>query len=121
MNKKFYNSGFFYILVFIAIIGIAYWAVGDNTAGQSESVTSTEFVEYLEEDRVDEFRIQPNGSVYEIRGSFRDGQEPEVEEEDTLIFGQPERDITEFSSLILKNDVVVEEVIALARDRKSVV
>lgn len=115
-NKKFYNSGFFYIFVFVALIGIAYWAIGDDAGGQTESVSSTEFVEYLEEDRVDEFRIQPNGSIYEIQGTFRDGQTPEVEENDTAIFGQSDRSITEFSSAILRNEVIVEEVVDLARE-----
>ncbi len=116
MKKKFYNNGFFYIFVFVALIGIFYWTIGDDAGGQSESVSSTEFVEYLEEDRVDEFSIQPNGSIYEIRGTYRDGQEPEVEENDTLIFGQTDRNVKEFSSAIIRNEVMVEEVVGLARE-----
>lgn len=116
MNKKFYNSGFFYILVFIAVIGIAYWAIGDDTVGQTENVSSTEFVNYLEEDRVEEFSIQPKGSIYEVTGTFRNGQEPEVNEEDTTIFGQADRNISEFTTNIIRNDVVVDEVYNLAKD-----
>ena len=116
MNKKFYHSGFFYILVFIAVIGIAYWAIGDDTVGQTENVSSTEFVNYLEEDRVEEFSIQPKGSTYEVTGTFRNGQEPEVNEEDTTIFGQADRNISEFTTNIIRNDVVVDEVYNLAKD-----
>ena len=116
MNKKFYNSGFFYILVFIAVIGIAYWAIGDDTVGQTENVSSTEFVSYLEEDRVEEFSIQPNGSIYEVTGTFRNGQEPEVNEEETTIFGQADRNMGEFTTNIIRNDIVVEEVYNLAKD-----
>ncbi|API87911.1 cell division protein FtsH [Marinilactibacillus sp. 15R] len=114
MKKGFFNSGLFYILVFIAVIGIVSWATRGSD-GASEGFTSTEFVEFLEEDRVEEFTIQPTGGIYEISGEFREDQEPEVENNTGVsIFGNVEQDTTSFTTAILQNDSSVEEVMALA-------
>ena len=55
-----------------------------NRATESTaSITSTEFVQYLEDDRVEEYSIQPTGGVYEIR-DFQKGEElktPQMEKE----------------------------------------
>ncbi|MFL2094515.1 ATP-dependent zinc metalloprotease FtsH [Marinilactibacillus psychrotolerans] len=116
MKKGFFNSGLFYILVFIAVIGIVSWATRGSD-GASEGFTSTEFVEFLEEDRVSEFTIQPTGGIYEVSGEFRKNQEPEVENKNGIsIFGNVEQDKTNFTTAILQNDSSVEEVMALANE-----
>lgn len=116
MKKGFFNSGLFYILVFIAVIGIVSWATRGSD-GASEGFTSTEFVEFLEEDRVSEFTIQPTGGIYEVSGEFRKNQEPEVENKNGIsIFGNVEQDKTNFTTAILQNDSSVEEIMALANE-----
>lgn len=116
MKKKgFFKSGLFYVIVFLAVIGIAYWATDDTSDAMTENVSTTEFVNYLEDDRVEEVAIQPNGSVYEVRGTFREGQEVESEQsEDVSIFGDTNQDATNFTTIILPNDTVVDEVFSLA-------
>lgn len=114
MKKGFFNSGLFYILVFIAVIGIVSWATSGSDR-DSQGFSSTEFVQFLEDDRVEEFTIQPTGGIYEINGQFRDGQAVEVEENTGVsIFGNVEQNVTSFSTTILQNDSSVEEVMALA-------
>lgn len=115
MKKGFFNSSFFYIVVFIAVIGIISWATSDSDSA-SEGVTSNEFVEFLEDDRVEEYTIQPTGGVYEIQGTFRDGQEVEVENEEVSLFGQNESDGTRFTSVILQSDTVVSEIYELSSE-----
>ncbi|GAB2489146.1 ATP-dependent zinc metalloprotease FtsH [Alkalibacterium psychrotolerans] len=117
MKKGFFKSGLFYVIVFLAVIGIASWATSGGQDQASEGVSSTEFIEFLEEDRVEELQIQPTAGVYEIRGQFREGQEVEVEEDQnvTIFGGLDQQETTRFTTFILVNDTVVEEMYGLAR------
>ncbi|PRY83741.1 ATP-dependent zinc metalloprotease FtsH [Alkalibacterium olivapovliticus] len=117
MKKGFFKSGFFYVIVFLAVIGIASWATGGGQDQASEGVSSTEFIEFLEDDRVEEFQIQPTAGVYEIRGSFREGQAVEIEQDQTVnLFGGLDQTEAElFTTYILRNDNIVEEMFSLAR------
>ncbi|MFO8069618.1 MAG: ATP-dependent zinc metalloprotease FtsH [Alkalibacterium sp.] len=121
MKKGFFKSSLFYIIVFLAVIGIASWATSGGQDQASESVSSTEFIDYLEEDRIEEFQVQPTAGVYEIVGQFREGQEIEIEqEEDVTIFGglDEQVDATQFTTYILMNDNVVDEMYQLARENQ---
>src|SRR5690625_347318 len=96
-RRNFFNSSLFYILVFLGIIGIAQMFSTNRAAESTESITSTEFVQYLEDDRVDQYSIQPTAGVYEVRGTFRPGEEIETdtEEDDNIpIFGQQDETST---------------------------
>ncbi|GAA0368539.1 ATP-dependent zinc metalloprotease FtsH [Alkalibacterium iburiense] len=118
MKKGFFKSGLFYVIVFLAVIGIASWATSDGQDQASEGVSTTQFVEFLEDDRVEEFQVQPSAGVYEVRGRFREGQEIEIEQnQNVTIFGgmdQQEADL--FVTYILRNDSMVNEIYTLARE-----
>ncbi|EXJ23434.1 Cell division protein FtsH [Alkalibacterium sp. AK22] len=118
MKNGFFKSGLFYVIVFLAVIGIASWATSGGNDQASEGVSSTDFVEFLEDDRIEEFQIQPTAGVYEVRGRFREGQEVELEEEEsvTLFGGLDQQQTTRFTTFILRNDIVVDEIFTLARD-----
>lgn len=120
MKKGFFKSGFFYVIVFLAVIGIASWATSGGQDQASEGVSSTEFIEFLEEDRIEEFQIQPTAGVYEIRGSFREGQEVEVEQDQnvTLFGGLDQQQAERFTTYILRSDTIVEEMYSLARNNE---
>ena len=119
-RKNFFNSSLFYILVFFGIIGLTQLFANNAGPGSTESVSTTEFVQYLEDDRVDRFRIQPTGGVYEINGVFREGEELEVEtetEDESLpIFGGLQETSTDgFQTLVLMNDSVINEIYEYTR------
>ena len=118
MKKGFFKSGLFYVIVFLAVIGIASWATSGGQDQASEGVSTSEFVEFLEDDRVEEFQVQPTAGVYEVRGRFREGQEIEIEQnQNVTIFGgmdQQEADL--FVTYVLRNDSVVNEIYTLARE-----
>ncbi|GEK89996.1 membrane protease FtsH catalytic subunit [Alkalibacterium putridalgicola] len=118
MKKGFFKSGLFYVIVFLAVIGIASWATSGGQDQASESVSSTEFIEFLEEDRIEEFQVQPTAGVYEITGQLREGQEIEIEQDqDVNFFGSLEQeDASTFTTYILRNDTIVDEMYQLARD-----
>lgn len=119
-RKNFFNSSLFYILVFFGIIGLTQLFANNAGPGSTESVSTTEFVQYLEDDRVDRFTIQPTGGVYEINGVFREGEELEVEtetEDESLpIFGGLQETSTDgFQTLVLMNDSVINEIYEYTR------
>jgi cell division protease FtsH len=118
MKKGFFKSGFFYVIVFLAVIGIASWATSGGGDQASEGVSSTQFIEFLEDDRIEEFQVQPTAGVYEIRGQFREGQEVEVEQDQnvTLFGGLDQQQASRFTTYILVNDSVVDEMYSLARE-----
>jgi len=118
MKKGFFKSGFFYVIVFLAVIGIASWATSGGGDQASERVSSTQFIEYLEDDRIEEFQVQPTAGVYEIRAQFREGQEVEVEQDqDVTLFGSlDQQQASRFTTYILVNDIVVDEMFSLARE-----
>ncbi|GEN51510.1 ATP-dependent zinc metalloprotease FtsH [Alkalibacterium pelagium] len=118
MKKGFFKSGFFYVIVFLAVIGIASWATSGGGDQASEGVSSTQFIEFLEDDRIEEFQVQPTAGVYEIRGQFREGQEVEVEQDQnvTLFGGLDQQQASRFTTYILTNDNIVDEMYTLARE-----
>jgi len=91
-----------------------------NNTGEenAEAVSSTEFVQYLEDDRVEEYSIQPVGGVYEINGTFRegDGIETDANEEENSIpfFGDEDQSPAQtFTTRVLMNESVVNDVYEL--------
>lgn len=118
MKKGFFKSGLFYVIVFLAVIGIASWATSGGQDQASEGINSTEFIEFLEDDRIEEFQVQPTAGVYEITGQLRKGQEIEIEDDQNVnFFGSGEQeDASSFSTYILRNDTVVDEMYKLAKE-----
>jgi len=118
-RKNFFNSSLFYILVFLGIIGLAQMFSSNRATESTASITSTEFVQYLEDDRVEEYSIQPTGGVYEIRGTFKKGEELEGStngEGDIPFFGQQEESTTRgFNTIMLQNDSIINDVYQITK------
>ena len=118
-RKNFFNSSLFYILVFLGIIGLAQMFSSNRATESTASITSTEFVQYLEDDRVEEYSIQPTGGVYEIRGTFKKGEELEDStngEGDIPFFGQQEESTTRgFNTIMLQNDSIINDVYQITK------
>lgn len=118
-RKNFFNSSLFYILVFLGIIGLAQMFSSNRATESTASITSTEFVQYLEDDRVEKYSIQPTGGVYEIQGTFRKGEELENSsdgEESIPFFGQQEDTTTRgFTTILLQNDSVINDVYQITK------
>lgn len=51
-RKNFFNSSLFYILVFFGIIGLTQLFANNAGPESTETVSTTEFVQYLEDDRL---------------------------------------------------------------------
>lgn len=75
MNRIFRYT-IFYMLVFLVIIGVVSYF--NNGSAPTNKITANEFLTYLEQDNVEEFTIQPERNVYEIRGQLKGAEEGEV-------------------------------------------
>lgn len=114
-RKNFLKNSLFYILVFVGIIGIASWLVDDKQLGTSQNLSANEFVQYMEDDRISKFSIQPKGGIYEIQGKLRKGQEIKVKDKGFSLFGSSSEKANEVDALILQNDAMVEDIYALVQ------
>lgn len=119
-RKNFFNSSLFYILVFLGIMGLTQLFTSNRATESTEAIDSTEFVQYLEDDRVENYSIQPTAGIYEIRGTFREGQELEVEtdDEETLPwFGQANNEASRsFTTILLRNDAIINDVYQITKE-----
>lgn len=120
-RKNTKNNALFYILVFLGIIGIAQFFSSNSTNESTEAITSTEFVEYLEDDRVKKYSIQPTAGVYEIQGEFREGSELETKTEDEgsslpLLGSSKSNGISkQFTTVVLRNDAVINDIYQITK------
>jgi cell division protease FtsH len=67
MNRIFRNT-IFYLLIFLVIIGVVSFFNGSNDP--TDNISYNEFVAHLEKNEVDEFSMQPERGVFEVRGKF---------------------------------------------------
>ncbi len=104
MKKGFLKNGLFYVVVFLAIIGLASWVTRGSSAGQVAGLSTGEFVQQLEDDRIESFTVQPSSGILEIRGTYRKGQEGTVTSNTINVVGSSEAVATEFQTAIIQND-----------------
>lgn len=116
MKKGLTKNGFFWVMLFITFLGIVFWVNDGTQAPGTTDISSTEFVTYLEDNRVESFSIRPKNNIYEIEGTLRQGAEIKTENNAPLaIFGQSEQKASHFTSAIVRNDAVVDDVFELAK------
>ncbi|MQP73937.1 ATP-dependent zinc metalloprotease FtsH, partial [Streptococcus mitis] len=91
-----------------------------SVAGKSEQINYTELVKEITDDNVKELTYQPNGSVIEVSGVYKN---PKTSKEETGIqfFSPSATTVEKFSSIILPSDTTVSELQKLASDHKAAV
>jgi len=115
MKKGLFKNGFFYAIVFLVIIGIVTWATDGNSGENNTTLSASEFVTQLEDNKIKSFTIQPKAGVYQITGEYREEQPAEESSSQAVdIFGTTETTSTTFTTAILQNDSSVQEITALA-------
>ena len=117
-NNGLVRNPFLYLLIiFFLVTGFQYFYSG-NTAGRSEKINYTELVKEITADNVKELTYQPNGSIIEVSGVYKN---PKTSKEETGIqFFTPTATIVErFSSTILPSDSTVSELQKLASEHQA--
>lgn len=115
MNNNRKNNGFahnvlFYAIIFLCIMGIAYFFFGgSSTDTQSKNVSQSTFVTELKDNKVKSFQLQPDGGVYKITGTYRKPQKVSGGDAGFSIVGQKSSTTTSFQSSVLNSDVTLSQ------------
>lgn len=115
MNNNRKNNGFahnvlFYAIIFLCIMGIAYFFFGgSSTDTQSKNVSQSTFVTELKDNKVKSFQLQPDGGVYKITGTYRKPQKVSGSDAGFSIVGQKSSTTTSFQSSVLNSDVTLSQ------------
>lgn len=113
------NPFLWLLLIFLLVTGYQYFSTG-SVVGKSEQINYTELVKEITDDNVKELTYQPNGSVIEVSGVYKN---PKTSKEETGIqfFSPSATTVEKFSSIILPSDTTVSELQKLASDHKAAV
>ncbi|GAF39468.1 ATP-dependent Zn protease [Agrilactobacillus composti DSM 18527 = JCM 14202] len=118
-NKKngLFGNSLFYIFMFVVIIAIVGWFVGNNNSqSQSQSVSSSQFVKDLQSKKVKSFSIQPANGVYKVNGVYQKAQKVKTDNSSFgLLSGKSDSSVTHFNTTILTSDSLVNQVNAVAK------
>ena len=117
-NNGLVRNPFLYLLIiFFLVTGFQYFYSG-NTAGRSEKINYTELVKEITADNVKELTYQPNGSIIEVSGVYKN---PKTSKEETGIqfFTPTATKVERFSSTILSSDSTVSELQKLASEHQA--
>ena len=117
-NNGLVRNPFLYLLIiFFLVTGFQYFYSG-NTAGKSEKINYTELVKEITADNVKELTYQPNGSIIEVSGIYKN---PKTSKEETGIqfFTPTATTVERFSSTILPSDSTVSELQKLASEHQA--
>ncbi|GEL16084.1 ATP-dependent zinc metalloprotease FtsH [Pediococcus cellicola] len=119
MNNKGNNNGLlknslFYIVVFLAIVGILYFVTGQGNNTQTASISSSQFVSQLQKNKVKSFVVQPTNGVYKITGKYRTAQKSSTQS--GLFPGaNSTTKVESFSTSVLQNDSTTAQITKAAQ------
>ncbi|ORN03618.1 ATP-dependent zinc metalloprotease FtsH [Lentilactobacillus parabuchneri] len=113
-NGLFKNS-LFYIVIFLLIMVVIYFFNGNTNQTTSQEIQSSQFVKDLKDDKVKNFSVQPNGGVYKVTGTYRNGQKVQVQS--GLIGGNQtqSKEVTKFTTTVLENNSSIAEITKAAQ------
>ncbi|MCD2255939.1 ATP-dependent metallopeptidase FtsH/Yme1/Tma family protein [Lactobacillus sp. CC-MHH1034] len=113
-NKKngLFGNSLFYIFIFVVIIAIVGWFVGNNNnQATSQTVSSSTFVKDLQDNKVKSFSIQPSNGVYKVTGAYRKPQKIEQNNNSFgLLSGKSNSTASNFSTTVLSSDSLVSQI-----------
>ena len=117
-NNGLVRNPFLYLLIiFFLVTGFQYFYSG-NTTGRSEKINYTELVKEITADNVKELTYQPNGSVIEVSGVYKNSKTGK-EETGIQFFPPTATTVERFSSTILPSDSTVSELQKLASEHQA--
>ncbi|AOT57048.1 ATP-dependent zinc metalloprotease FtsH [Weissella soli] len=111
-GNNFVRNSLFYVIVILAILGLVYWFAGPTQSTSVKKVTTSEFITQMKDKQIKSIEIQPGAGVYDITGTYRKAQTSDSSSEDLLakISGSKTTKVTTFTTQVLSNDPVVEEI-----------
>lgn len=119
MNKKGNNNGLvknslFYIVVFLALVGIIYFVTGQGSSTQTASISSSQFVSQLQKNKVKSFVVQPTNGVYKITGKYRTAQKGSAQS-GLFPASTSTTKVESFTTSVLQNDSTTAQITKAAQ------
>mgnify|MGYP001120829443 CR=1 FL=1 len=105
-NNGFLRNAFLYIIVIIAVVtGVQYFAGGSQSP--SQQLSYTQLVKKIEDGKVKSITYQPDGSIIEVKGSYKKAEK--VDTDLSLPFlGGASSETRSFTSTVLQNETTMQ-------------
>ena len=123
MNNKKNGNGllrnsFFYIVVFLGIMGVLYYMFGSRQSMQTQQIQSSQFITELKKNNIKDFTMQPSGSTYKITGTYRHAKKSSGSSGIAGIASSGADESTGFTTNVLTNDSTVKQIQEYAQKNK---
>ncbi|EFS01458.1 putative cell division protease, partial [Listeria seeligeri FSL N1-067] len=105
--NRFFRNAIFYVIIFLVIIGIV--ASFNSNKEAAKDISYTEFMSKLEDGKVKSLTIQPDRSVYTIKGEFKSSDKSSSDDDKKTGLGQSKTSSTAFTTYALNSDTSLED------------
>lgn len=112
------RNSFFYIVVFLGIMGVLYYMFGSRQSMQTQQIQSSQFITELKKNNIKDFTMQPSGSTYKITGTYRHAKKSSGSSGIAGIASSGTDESTGFTTNVLTNDSTVKQIQEYAQKNK---
>ncbi|MBL1069375.1 ATP-dependent zinc metalloprotease FtsH [Ligilactobacillus salivarius] len=112
------RNSFFYIVVFLGIMGVLYYMFGSRQSMQTQQIQSSQFITELKKNNIKDFTMQPSGSTYKITGTYRHAKKSSGSSGIAGIASSGANESTGFTTNVLTNDSTVKQIQEYAQKNK---
>ena len=112
------RNSFFYIVVFLGIMGVLYYMFGSRQSMQTQQIQSSQFITELKKNNIKDFTMQPSGSTYKITGTYRHAKKSSGSSGIAGIASRGSDESTGFTTNVLTNDSTVKQIQEYAQKNK---
>ena len=112
------RNSFFYIVVFLGIMGVLYYMFGSRQSMQTQQIQSSQFITALKKNNIKDFTMQPSGSTYKITGTYRHAKKSSGSSGIAGIASSGADESTGFTTNVLTNDSTVKQIQEYAQKNK---
>ena len=112
------RNSFFYIVVFLGIMGVLYYMFGSRQSMQTQQIQSSQFITELKKNNIKDFTMQPSGSTYKISGTYRHAKKSSGSSGIAGIASSGADESTGFTTNVLTNDSTVKQIQEYAQKNK---
>ncbi|WP_302758226.1 ATP-dependent zinc metalloprotease FtsH [Ligilactobacillus salivarius] len=112
------RNSFFYIVVFLGIMGVLYYMFGSRQSMQTQQIQSSQFITELKKNNIKDFTMQPSGSTYKITGTYRHAKKSSGSSGIAGIASSGADGSTGFTTNVLTNDSTVKQIQEYAQKNK---
>lgn len=120
-NRNLFKGPLFYVLVFLALMGLFQFVAGDVLLGNNNTaISSTEFLQKLEDGQIKSFEIQAGAGAYNIKGEYNLEGDTQASDRDSFIQVLQNADNSgRFTTKVLGNDATIKQITDLAQNNNT--